>query len=286
MATLFIILSFGMAKLNLHLGKPLRFYRGMNNWRLSPLSREIAGVTLFFMGFAGYGLFYSLDMFGLFNNIDVFNINIIEILITISAVAGVFGGVVGLYYMIKLYLIPARPYWNHWQTASSFVSTALIFGAASIAFIASIATTSLDNTLIYQASVVVLIGLLLEIIGLVAHARDLKKNKGEGAVSHFEQTTRYGKSYLLRNTLIVLNVIALTTIIISGLSGATGAILGSLLIVSLIISGIIGRALFYVLVIPTTMPGAFFWRNKGFEEHARETGLAEMQQVGVLPDHH
>jgi len=48
----------------------------------------------------------------------------------------------------------------------------------------------------------------------------------------------------------------------------------------------IGRALFYVLVIPTTMPGAFFWRNQGFEDHARETGLARMPQVGVLPDAH
>ena len=47
-----------------------------------------------------------------------------------------------------------------------------------------------------------------------------------------------------------------------------------------------GRALFYAVVIPTTMPGAFFWRNRGFEEHARETGLAEMPQVGVLPDCH
>jgi DMSO reductase anchor subunit len=257
----------------------------MNNWRLSPLSREIAGVTLFFMGFAGYGLFTGLDMFGLFNNIDIYNVNIIEALMFASSIVAVFGAVVGLYYMVKLYLIPARPYWNHWQTASSFVSTALIFGAASIAFIASITTASLDNVLIYQTAIVVLIGMLLEAIGLVFHARDLKKNKGEGAVSHFEQTTRYGKSYLFRNTLIVLNIIALTSIIISGLSGATGAILGLLLIVSLIISGIIGRALFYVLVIPTTMPGAFFWRNKGFQEHARETGLAEMPQVGVLPEH-
>jgi hypothetical protein len=34
------------------------------------------------------------------------------------------------------------------------------------------------------------------------------------------------------------------------------------------------------------MPGAFFWRNKRFEEHAREVGLANMPQVGVLPDTH
>jgi UPF0716 family protein affecting phage T7 exclusion len=59
----------------------------------------------------------------------------------------------------------------------------------------------------------------------------------------------------------------------------------SLLLVVLT-SAIIGRALFYVLVIPTTMPGAFFWRNKGFQEHAREIGLADMPQTGVLPQGH
>ena len=53
-----------------------------------------------------------------------------------------------------------------------------------------------------------------------------------------------------------------------------------------IAAAILGRALFYVLVIPTTMPGAFFWRNKWFVEHARETGLADMPQLGVVPDRH
>ena len=285
-ASLFIILTFGMIKLNLHLGKPMRFYRGMNNWRLSPLSREIAGVTLFYMGFAGYGLFNSLDLFGLFNNIDVFNINVIEVLIAASAITAILGSVVGLYYMIKLYFIPARPYWNHWQTASSFVSTALVFGAMSIAFIASITTATLESSLIHQAAMVALIGLVLELVGLIAHARDLKKSKDEGAASHFEQTTRYGKSYLLRNILLVINITVLIAVILSGLTGVSGAVVGSLLIVSLVTSAVISRALFYVLVIPTTMPGAFFWRNKGFEEHARETGLAEMHQVGVIPNNH
>ena len=285
-ASLFVVLTIGMIKLNLHLGKPLRFYRGMNNWRLSPLSREIAGVTLFFMGFAGYGLFKSLDMFGLFNNVNVLNVNIIEVLIAASAVAAVLGAIVGLYYMIKLYLIPARPYWNHWQTASSFVATALVFGVMSIAFVVSITTATLESSLIHQAAIVALIGLVLEAVGLIAHARNLKKSKDEGVASHFEQTTRYGKSYLLRNILLAINIAALTAIILFGLTGVAGAVMGSLLIASLITSAVIGRALFYVLVIPTTMPGAFFWRNKGFEEHARETGLANMHQVGVVPDNH
>jgi len=46
-------------------------------------------------------------------------------------------------------------------------------------------------------------------------------------------------------------------------------------------SALIGRAIFYVLVVPTTMPGAFFWKNKAFEEHAREIGLAANPAVGV-----
>ena len=53
-----------------------------------------------------------------------------------------------------------------------------------------------------------------------------------------------------------------------------------------VVTSLIGRALFYVLVIPTTMPGAFFWKNKGFEEHARDIGLANMPQVGVAPLRH
>jgi len=32
--------------------------------------------------------------------------------------------------------------------------------------------------------------------------------------------------------------------------------------------------------------GVFFWKNKGFEQHARDIGLAEMPQVGVIPNVH
>jgi len=62
--------------------------------------------------------------------------------------------------------------------------------------------------------------------------------------------------------------------------------LGSVTLLSMLAMTVISRALFYVLVIPTTMPGAFFWKNRAFEEHARETGLANMPQVGVVPDAH
>ncbi|MDH5518281.1 MAG: dimethyl sulfoxide reductase anchor subunit [Gammaproteobacteria bacterium] len=282
--SLFALFSLGMIKLNLHLGKPQRFYRGFNNWRLSPLSREIAGVSLFFIGFAGFGLVTVFEQYNILAIQQVLNSKVLRVLSMLTAVLAISGAVIGLYYMIKLYLIPTRPYWNHWQTASSFVSTTLVLGAVSIVLVSSLASRQIEPALIHQAAIVALCGLLLEAAGLIVHARDLKKNKGEGALSHFEQTTRFGNAYVLRNLLLALNTVGLSIIVFAGLTENYAVLTALLLMASIFISALIGRALFYVLVVPTSMPGAFFWRNKGFQQHARETGLAKMQQVGVLPD--
>ncbi len=273
MLSMFTLMSFGLLKLNLHLGRPHRFYRGFNNIKLSPVSREITGVSLFFMGLTAYGLF------GLFNN------PIVQLVAMASAVLAVVGGVIGFYYMYKLYRIPARPFWDHWQTGTAFIGTALTLGALLLA-ITSLLIADLDGKIISIFSLIMSGGLLLEATGLIAHAQAMKRAKNEGAVSHFNQTTTFGKSYMLRNFLIVFNLGLGLYIYFNGVSDLTGQIVFITLTVSLLGSAIIGRALFYVLVIPTTMPGAFFWRNKGFEEHARETGLAAMPQTGVLPDVH
>ncbi|MEK7191580.1 MAG: aspartate carbamoyltransferase, partial [Pseudomonadota bacterium] len=94
------------------------------------------------------------------------------------------------------------------------------------------------------------------------------------------------KTYWLRNSLLAAGALTVIGLVLSGLSGWAG--LAGWVVAALLAFGaaIIGRALFYVLVIPTTMPGAFFWRNRGFQEHARETGLARLPQVGVVLDAH
>jgi hypothetical protein len=132
----------------------------------------------------------------------------------------------------------------------------------------------------------ILAGLVLEAVGLAYHARDMRRAGGEGMASHYEQNTKFGKTYLLRNAGIGLSMLLLALTGLLNLEGGAG--LSMWVASAMIISGtaLIGRTLFYALVIPTTMPGAFFWRNKGFEEHARETGLAMMPQVGVLPECH
>ena len=135
-------------------------------------------------------------------------------------------------------------------------------------------------------ALVMAVGIALEGIGLIVHARDMSSASHEGGASHYVQTTTFGKSYLLRNILLGLCMVSALALVLLNMGELFGSIGWSLVAVLLALSSLIGRALFYVLVIPTTMPGAFFWRNKGFEQHARDIGLADMPQVGVVPSMH
>jgi hypothetical protein len=149
--------------------------------------------------------------------------------------------------------------------------------------------TSLQGAAMVCAAVLTL-GMVIEAIGHVAHARAMGRAEHEGGASYYIQTTTFGKTFLLRNVLLALNVLLAVALLAAMLMqpgfgaptllgwGVVGAIA--------LVTSLIGRALFYVLVVPTTMPGAFFWKNKGFEEHARDVGLANMPQVGVAPLRH
>jgi DMSO reductase anchor subunit len=273
LVVMFLMMGAGLYKLNMHLGKPHRFYRGFNNLRHSPLSREIAGVTAFFAGLAGYTFFSFFD--------NAFT----SFLAGASALLGIIGFIAGSYYMYKLYRIKARPFWDHWQTASTFYGSMLSLGSLLVAIVSSL---FIDNSveLIKAFASIAALGLIIEAIGLAFHARDLKKGSGEGQAAHYELSTTFGKTYWLRNVLLVLNIILTIVISSTSLTGGLGIFVGIILTVSLITMAYLGRIIFYALVIPTTMPGAFFWRNKGFVDHARESGLADMQQLGVAYERH
>lgn len=264
------MMGLGLFKLNMHLGKPHRFYRGFYNLRLSPVSREIAGVSAFFAGLAGYSLFALFD--------GVFAVTM-QSLFTLLALLGTG---IGGYYMYRLYRIPARPFWDHWHTGAAFVGTALSLGALLLAMTA-LAYDELTSDLGSVLAWSVASGLALEGLGLLAHARDVSGQESEGAASFYEQSTSYGKSYWLRNGLLLA---AWVLAIALALAGAANPWAFMLLALVALTSSVIGRALFYVLVIPTTMPGAFFWKNRGFVEHAREVGLADMPQLGVTYERH
>ncbi len=293
-----LMISFGMFMSTLHLGKPLKFYRGFNNLRYSPVSREGLGIA-FFMTFLAAHIFFSLAQNAFFielwNGIfpspiaSLVSLDLLSVLAQASAYLSIVSALIGLYYMNRCYRIKARPFWDHWQVASSFLGNALSIGSIVAGSVSVITLILLDEN--YQGTLTLfsttfIIGVLLDAVGLYFHAKSMNQAEHEGAASHFVQLTTFGKSYRLKNALILFaltGAIILSLVSVSAIISIFGWALVSL---SLVSASIIGRALFYVLVIPTTMPGAFFWKNKGFEEHAREIGLADMPQVGVVPLSH
>ncbi len=188
--------------------------------------------------------------------------------------------------MTKIYRIRARPFWNHWQVSTTFFGSMLSIGGlllGSILFVAGLIWNSVPASVMTPVILISTIGFIAEAVGLFAHARYLDVEEGEGAAAHYIQCTTFGWSYICRNILLGFAIVAgLLSIVLPSLQWV--------IFLPMLLAGVgaalIGRALFYVLVIPTTMPGAFFWKNKGFEQHARDIGLANMPQVGVVPDAH
>lgn len=255
-----LLIGLGMAASTAHLGKPLRFYRGFNNLRHSNLSREALATVLFG---AATTLYLGADLMGWPHLALGFG------------TAAIAAGGATIYTMVRCYLIPARPFWNHWHTAASFVGTSLALGG----WVALALTPGWPPML----ACAIVGGLALELAGLVGHARTMREAQHEGAVSHFVQTTTFGHVYRLRNVLLIGCLLLVALLATSGVAHPLPWLLAGL---AGFTAAVLGRTLFYVVVVPTTMPGAFFWKNKGFEQHARDLGLAANPAVGVaLKDH-
>lgn len=284
---LFILLAletFALTISTMHLGKPHRFYRAFNNLRYSPVSREVAALAVFYNLLIGYALLTTFSSW--FTWLPA---GFLPILQSGLGWGAAIAGPLALYFMHRIYRIPARPFWNHWQVLTSFFGSMLVLGPLFVGLIYAAIAVSERQSLVDQMHMLawpIGLGLMLEAIGLFYHWRAMLANGAEGAASHYEQRTTFGKTYLMRNIGLGLSISAVGLLGWNGFDGgfalAVWSVSGLLIVATLTV----GRALFYVLVIPTTMPGAFFWRNRGFQEHARESGLARMPQVGVIPGAH
>lgn len=274
--------TFALALSTMHLGKPQRFYRAFNNLRYSPVSREVAGVAVFYNLLGAYWLLLTFP--GLFR---WFPVGLVSGLTIVCAWGAALAGPLALYFMVRIYRIPARPFWNHWQVSTSFYGNMLTLGSlivglvyAGVLFVDGRPFGQLMSVLAWP----MVLGLMMEGIGLYFHARDMKLEGGEGAASQYVQQTRYGNTYIARNIGMLLSGLTVIALAATGLDSGLGLALWAAVSLLVIVTALVGRALFYVLVIPTTMPGAFFWRNQTFQNHAQESGLANMPQVGVVPE--
>ena len=276
---LIAVQTFALVISTLHLGRPHRFYRAFNNLRYSPVSREVAAVAVFYNLLGAYAVLSGLpQLFGWLPEGLVGGLR--DIAGWLAAVAGP----ASIYFMHRIYRIPARPFWNHWQVLSSFYASMLTLGALVVAvvFVPLQAMQGGEYGVLLRAlSALMLAGLALEAFGLYRHADYLRHTAGEAQAAWLEQTTTFGKTYWLRNGLMLATALLVGLSLLAGFSGTAGLALWGLGALAALAAAVIGRALFYVLVIPTTMPGAFFWKNPAFQEHAREVGLAHMPQVGV-----
>jgi DMSO reductase anchor subunit len=278
-----------------HLGKPQYFYRGFNNLRHSWISREALAVAIFFGLLGAFSAGSSMPILHSLTGIDFPAIIGLDaaMVASLSNMAGWGGAIVGLasiFIMNMAYQIKARPSWNHWHTCAIFVVSSLTLGSLFLGLtfgIASYAAGYSISALLSLLAWPLLLGLVIQAVAQIAHLRYLTARGAEAAVSRFLMLSDFGKSYWARY--ISLAVLAIFAILFSA-QGAGGGMTALLVwIVVLVVATlheVVGRAMFYVLVIPTTMPGDFFWGNKGFEAHARKVGLTDMPQVGVLADSH
>ncbi len=257
------LVGVGLLMSTVHLGKPMRFYRGFNNLRYSPVSREGLATVIF----GGAVFMHGVSAL----------VGVTPQLTTGLGVTAVIAGIATLVFMMQCYLIKARPFWNHVQTVTAFAGAAMYLGGWLFLGYHWLTSGFLSVT----GLTMVLAGMLLEAVGLYLHHRDLTRETHEGAASHYIQQTTFGWTYVARNVLLGASVLVVMSVLFSGQVALLFVAAGLTAV-----SAIVSRALFYVLVIPTTMPGAFFWKNKAFEQHARDIGLADNPAVGVAPEAH
>ncbi|MCG6867282.1 MAG: dimethyl sulfoxide reductase anchor subunit [Gammaproteobacteria bacterium] len=286
-ALLFALLgleTFALVLSTLHLGKPHRFYRAFNNLRYSPVSREVASLAVFYNFLGTYTLISTFPML-----LDWLPGDWSRGAALLTGWGAAITGPASLYFMHRIYRIAARPFWNHWQVLTAFFGNMFALGPllAGLSFSVVRYLQGLSWAPVMSIlALPVVAGLVLEAIGLIAHGRDLKRRGGEGAAAYHQQVTTFGRIYRLRSLGLCLSVLSTMTLGISAPEGPAGLALWFVSAGLVLATAVGGRALFYVVVMPTTMPGAFFWRNPGFQDHARESGLAHLPQTGIIAETH
>jgi DMSO reductase iron-sulfur subunit len=244
--TLALVLS------TMHLGRPHRFYRAFNNLRHSPVSREVAGIAVFYNFLGAYTLLSGLPM--LFEWLPA---GLTAALIQVCGWGAVISGIAALYFMHSIYRIPARPFWNHWQVLTSFYGNMLALGPLMVVMVYGVARILQGQP--WSGSVngfawIMLAGVSLEALGLVQHARHLRSNGGEGMASHYQQCTKFGISYLFRNTGLAISMLLLVLIGLLNPDGNIGLMLWGITAAVITVTALIGRALFYALVSAPGLP--------------------------------
>jgi len=275
LAALCALLAYGLFTSTMHLGRPRYFYRAMNNLRHSWVSREILCLGSFMGLLTAYTAAFSLDLLP-------------PLPLAVLGGAAAVCGVLGVVSMVRIYRIPARPYWNHPHTDAAFAATALTLGPLALGAVLAARDLLAGTASGAPFSALVGTALAAALAGRVSawrHGAWLARRGGEAEAALDLLAHEYARFRAARRVAAALLIGLLAAALVVPAPGARGALLLAALPVALA-GEALERFLFYLVVIPTTMPGALFLKNRGFERLARETGLAEDRAVGVAPDVH
>ena len=113
-----VLVAASLAVSLLHLGAPMSAVHALSNLEESWLSREIL-MVLGFLGLWGFRFWLGSRA------------GTPPWMARALALGMALVGIALIWVMAKIYMIPARPLWDHWLTAASFLLTTFLLGAAA-----------------------------------------------------------------------------------------------------------------------------------------------------------
>lgn len=187
--------------------------------------------------------------------------------------------------MYNIYCIKVCLFWNYWQVIISFFGIMFSLGVVLLGVFLLLVylINGIESVgLVIILGVMVVIGLVVESVGLVVYVCYLNMEFGEGVVVYYIQNIIFGKIYMVWNVVLVGCIVLGLVLVLMLLQGIGVLVLFVILLLVFVVILLVGWVLFYVLVILIIMLGVFFWKNKGFEEYVWDIGLVNMFQVGVV----
>lgn len=245
------VLGLGFVASFLHLGNPLNAYRAVTNIGASWLSREI----FFGVLFAGVGFGFAFLQWRKIGTAVIRN--------TVAVLAAILG-ILMIFSMSKVYMLPTQPSWNMLTTPISFFTTTLLLGllALGAAFVVNYTIEKRKNPDCEEAQcallhgvlrwiaiiVVVLLGVQLVMVPLYVTA--LSTSGTEAALASVSMMIgEYGLIFALRLVLVFIGA-GIFGVFLYQNASSTGSdtILANIAISAFLlvfIAEVLGRFLFY-----------------------------------------
>ena len=231
---LLALIFIGSATLSsfLHLGNPANAPKALKNLSGSWLSREILAI----------GVFTASLLITIILGWKTGNAVYLKYLMVVCALSGL----ILLWTMARIYVMPTITAWNRWNKPLSFVSTALSLGLLTLLFLNAGGSISIAAHIIRVFLIALITILLIEIASALVHQYKLSimEQGMDGPV--FDKGAFY-RVFLFRIAVLVFScqlvlVMFLKPDLLPGNSNTLGI---SLLFVTVIAQELMGRLLFY-----------------------------------------